>query len=337
MSLFKTLLSHNPHSLLRPRNIAHKSFSLSSIFNATPPRTENRSKSKPKARNPLDIVFKEAVGIQPKPENSGKSDCEEEDNELKRKLRDLEREVRSLRENSSGESDGKGKVLESGSKEKGVYGLFTNRIRSGDKGFEKRRENSMVFKELSGDVKLFVSHLYKEGYMEDANFLTKNGNDLDFSCFDNSFGRGFIKFAAERFGKDNQEIANSIISRLADRADILHFNGGRWLSGSDLKNVAIFGCPSLERKSVFAAKRLRKFFQVQEDTVCSKCVLKQSCKFVNQNVWKTDTKKLILKDVLNVSTLYATEFVPPQLVVPDEMKASIGRLLNDVVKLSRTT
>lgn len=260
------------------------------------------------------------MGIQPKPENSGKSDCEEEDNEVKRKLRDLEREVRSLRENSSGERDGKGegKGLESGSKEKGVYGVFTNRIRSGDKGFEKRRENPMVFKELSGDVKLFMSHLYKEGYMEDANFLTKNGDDLDFSCFDNSFGRGFIKFAAERFSKDNQEIA-------------------KWLSGSDLKNVAIFGCPSLERKSVFAAKRLRKFFQVQEDTVCSKCVLKQSCEFVNQNVWKTNTKKLILKDVLNVITLYATEFVPPQLVVPDEMKASIGRLLNDVVKLSRTT
>lgn len=71
--------------------------------------------------------------------------------------------------------------------------------------------------------------------------------------------------------------------------------------------------------------------------VCSKCVLKQSCKFVNQNVWKTDTKKLILKDVLNVITLYAMEFVPPQLVVPDEMKASVGRLLNGVVKLSQTT
>lgn len=145
------------------------------------------------------------MGIQPTPENSGKSECEEEDNELKRKLRDLEREVRSLRENSSGESDGKGKGLESGTK--GVYGVFTNRIRSGDKGSENRRENPMVFKELSGDVKLFVSHLYKEGYMEDANFLTKNGDDLEFSCFDNSFGRGFIKFAAERFGKDNQEIA----------------------------------------------------------------------------------------------------------------------------------
>lgn len=145
----------------------------------------------------------------------------------------------------------------------------------------------------------------------------------------------------------------------------------RWLSGSDLKKVALFGCPSNARKPVFAAKRLRKFFEVQEDTVsqlsltyspvinsnltliinlktysitffcchqvCSKCVLKQSCKFVNQNVWKNDTKKLVLTDVMNVITLYGLECVPPQLAVPDEIKASVGRLINEVIKLSQTT
>ena len=45
--------------------------------------------------------------------------------------------------------------------------------------------------------------------------------------------------------------------------------------------------------------------------VYGKCVLKQSCKFVNKNVWKVDTKKLILTDVLNVITLYALESVLP--------------------------
>jgi len=41
----------------------------------------------------------------------------------------------------------------------------------------------------------------------------------------------------------------------------------RWLSASDLKKVALFGCPSLTKKNVFAAKRLRKFFEIQENTV----------------------------------------------------------------------
>lgn len=144
------------------------------------------------------------MGICPTPENNGE---DKEDNELKRNLRDLEREVRSLRENSSGENDGKEKGLE-GFKQKGLHGVFTHRVRSGGKGLMGRnREIPMVFRELSGDMKLFVSHLYKEGYMENADFLKKNEDGLDFSCFDNSFGRGFIKFSAEKFAKDNQEIA----------------------------------------------------------------------------------------------------------------------------------
>lgn len=41
----------------------------------------------------------------------------------------------------------------------------------------------------------------------------------------------------------------------------------RWLSGSSLKKVALSGCPCTERKTVFAAKRLRSFFCIQEDVV----------------------------------------------------------------------
>lgn len=41
----------------------------------------------------------------------------------------------------------------------------------------------------------------------------------------------------------------------------------RWLSGSDLKKVALFGCPSIAKKTVFSAKRLRTYFRIQEDNV----------------------------------------------------------------------
>lgn len=41
----------------------------------------------------------------------------------------------------------------------------------------------------------------------------------------------------------------------------------RWLSSKNLKTVALFGCPSLDKTNVFAAKWLRKIFKIQEDTV----------------------------------------------------------------------
>ena len=70
--------------------------------------------------------------------------------------------------------------------------------------------------------------------------------------------------------------------------------------------------------------------------VCCKCVLKPSCKFVNQSVWKGDNKNLNLAVVMRVIILYAFESVPPQLVVPDKIMDSVLRLLKEVLKLSQT-
>ncbi|KAF4386880.1 hypothetical protein F8388_006835 [Cannabis sativa] len=321
MSLFKPLLSRSSYSLLRPRNIAHKSYSPRS-FKKTPSHSVGAEKQSDstKPRKPLDILFKDAVDIYPKQE-SGESEGEEENNKVKRGLRELEKEIKNLRANSDHQSDGKEKVGEESTGKKSLFAVFTNKVRSRESPNDMDKKNPRVVKELSPDMKLFLSHLYKKGYLKEANFLpSKNSddNDLDFCYFDNSYGIDFIKFAAQKYAKDNQEIA-------------------KWLSGSDLKNVVLFGCPSLAKKSIFAAKRLRNFFEVQEDTVCKRCVLKQSCKFVNQNVWNADTKKLILTDVLYVITLYTLETVPPELFVPDDVKASASKLLNEVVKLSQTT
>lgn len=71
--------------------------------------------------------------------------------------------------------------------------------------------------------------------------------------------------------------------------------------------------------------------------VCGKCALNQSCKFVNRKLHKTDTKKLILTDVMIVITQYALESLPPQLHVSDYIKALISRSINEVIKLSQTT
>ncbi|XP_038898284.1 uncharacterized protein LOC120085986 [Benincasa hispida] len=186
----------------------------------------------------------------------------------------------------------------------------------GSKGSEKlTRKDALLRKELSPDMEMFVRHLYREGYFNYANFLPDN--KLVLSNFECRHGRDFIKSAAQRFGRDNQEIA-------------------KWLSGSDLRKVAFFGCPSTAREDVFAAKRLRKFFRIQEDTVCHKCILRQSCKYVNQGVWNGDTKNLNLAAVLQVITQYALEAIPKQLIIPEDMKASLSRLLKEILKLSPT-
>ena len=208
MSLFKSLLSHQSRFVLKRKTTTHKFYSLYALFRRTPsPSIQPENQSEPKPRKPLDILFKEAVEIYPIQE-SPESQGEEEANEVKRNLKDLEKEVRSLRANSNGENNGEEKEFEN-SEQKGIYAVFTNRKKS-IKNMEENRENPMVFKKLSPDMELFVGYLYREGYFKDANFLPRNSNgseSLDFDCFEDSYGRGFIKTASKEFGKDKQEIA----------------------------------------------------------------------------------------------------------------------------------
>ncbi|XVF78948.1 hypothetical protein PTKIN_Ptkin14bG0179500 [Pterospermum kingtungense] len=178
----------------------------------------------------------------------------------------------------------------------------------------RERKDVRVLKGLSPLAETFIRHLQGKGYFNKANFLEVDKPELVY--FDNSYSRTFIKFAAVEFGKDHQEIA-------------------RWLSGNHLKKVVLFGCPSLDKYDIFAAKRLRKFFKIQENTVCNQCVLKNSCKYANKSVWGIGTKSLVLADVMKVTALYAVDFVPPELTVPDEVKESVNQLLEEVIKLSQ--
>lgn len=125
--------------------------------------------------------------------------------------------------------------------------------------------------------------------------------------------RHLVQCAAEKLGQEHQEIA-------------------KWLSGSDLKRVALFGCPSVESKTVFAAKRLRAFFRIEEDVTCRGCRLKTSCKFVNRKV--EGQRKVILADAMRVLTLLSLNSVPRHILFPDDLKISVGRLLKEVVNLS---
>lgn len=167
-------------------------------------------------------------------------------------------------------------------------------------------------KELSPEVVSLVSRLEQGGYLKDANF-SREGSLEPKEIPATLYTRHFLKSAAEKFGQDHQEIA-------------------KWLSGSDLKKIALFGCPSIERKTVFAAKRLRSFFSIQEDVICRGCKLKSSCKFVNQRVGRQE--KLILADVMRILALFALDSVPQQLFIPNDLKFSVSKLLKEVTSLS---
>ncbi|KAL3821268.1 hypothetical protein ACJIZ3_007173 [Penstemon smallii] len=161
-------------------------------------------------------------------------------------------------------------------------------------------------------MRMFTYHLYKKGYLNDAACIPND--TFDFTPFEFSYGREYLKFAAEEFGKDHQEIA-------------------KWLYTSDLKSVARFGCPSLCQKSVYAAKYLRRCFRIEEHKVCQKCILKESCKLANKRYKKVDTK-LYLVNVIRVLFMYALESTPQQLVVPKKVKISVNRVLEKVIHLS---
>lgn len=63
-------------------------------------------------------------------------------------------------------------------------------------------------------------------------------------------------------------------------------------------------------------------------------MLRESCKFVNENVSGCD--KLDLTDVMKVIIPYTLHWVDPQLVVSDEVNKSVNHLLNEFVKLSQS-
>ena len=218
MSRFRALCSHHFHAL--PKTPLHSTTILQRPISTSPQFEDQIPENKTqKGKKPLVDLFKEAVGLREKPE----SESEGEDRELKKRLRELEREVRRLKANAVTESEipkkkkelKKDGVLKEQTKPKtsSLYSLFSNgKNKDGKRGesssLEKKEdeeEEPVVFKDLSEDMLLFVSHLHREGYFKDANFLPRSG--LIYGAFDDGYSRAYIKFAAERFGKDNQEIA----------------------------------------------------------------------------------------------------------------------------------
>ena len=156
-------------------------------------------------KKPLSVVFEEAVGLRPKPETSQTQE-EEEGNELKRKLFELEKKLIELKNTEPVIKKKLKKVVGTvpelqTEKSRNLYTLF--------KGNEEKQEEEhdvvRVYKELPLEMVSFVKLLHKKGYLNKANFIS--GEKLELGSLDEEYSRTFVKFAAERFGKDYQEIA----------------------------------------------------------------------------------------------------------------------------------
>lgn len=205
----KTL--HFTKSLI-PNSVFSRSTSLSSQFQH---QTNEKSKKK-----------KKTVGL-------SKTQIEESENEkqkLIKSLKKLEMELTKHKKDSTDEIKSKPlltifteavglskngqefdiKEIENNDQEsktglKYLSGFFTSSDQRGKARKEvKKVEESVDFKEISRDMEVFANCLYTKGYLKNANFLPNN--EFDASCFVNSYGRDFLKFAAEKFAKDHREI-----------------------------------------------------------------------------------------------------------------------------------
>ncbi|KAL2245499.1 uncharacterized protein LOC105165462 [Sesamum indicum] len=314
-----SLISSNSIEFSFPLSIHQRPFSLAAQF-----AKESDEEKSQKCVKPLSVIFKEAVGLSVRTENGAVEDEDASENaELKQKLRKLEEEMRRLNKKSCeiGETSKlhteKGDLVEQTGAKRSLWELFhhkeTEEVKL-PKRTDYGTEDPMVHKELSSDMQMFTQHLYMEGYLKDATFLPKN--KFDVTHFERSYARDFLKYAAVNFGRDHQEIA-------------------KWLSASDLKRIALFGCPSLGQRSIHAAKHMRAFFEIEEHKVCQTCVLKDSCKHANKKSRKK-LNKLLLAEVTRVLIMYAMESVPQQLVVPEEIRNSVSRLLKEMINLSET-
>ncbi|KAK9688746.1 hypothetical protein RND81_09G008100 [Saponaria officinalis] len=322
MSKVKTLLSLYPHNLVKPfinpnkfvKNHPFHNFysffftthvSNSPFYASKPQKSTKNGNFGSKNKRPLDVIFKESLGLCKKEETLGNFDEEKGKNgEIMKKLWDLEIEIRELKLKSPSIEEKVGNLMgvmgkngENGAfskaKPKNLVALF---------GREVEEEKEVVFKEICEDMKMLLMHLYDCGYFKDVNFLS--GNRFDMSCFYEEYAREYVKFALQRFGNDNKDIS-------------------MWISGSDSKSIALFGCPTVTKGDVFAAKKLRSFFKIKEETVCRKCVLKESCKYANQSSGEGYDTSLRLDSLLRLVRAYSLEEISPRLKLTNDMKACL--------------
>lgn len=314
---------------------------------------------------PVDLVFDEAIGLEKRPENKildfeigdvGDLQRETQVEKPKSNLQFQRGIIKTLRvtvdglESAIKEIKCKIAVLENTEKQmtKNYLGLKKSSSRQSDNNSEESSAETQVFenqesaaksekkkktkkqqwlkKKPSGDSGIsclehpwpewaqFLEHLNNCGYLSKALEIEEGPIDLRDCSMERLIPR--MRFAVQIFAKDHAEIS-------------------KLLSGSDMRKVALFGCPSVEKKDVFAAKRLRSFFSIEQGIACRPCNMKDTCSVPFAKVSKV--KILRVEDVARLLCTFSLNAEKNELSIPDDIKQSVINLLKELVHFSTSS
>lgn len=226
-----------------------------------------------------------------------------------------------LKKSSSGQSDNNS---EKSAAETQVFENQESAAKSEKK--KKTKKQQLLKKKSSGDSGIsclehpwpewvqFLEHLNDCGYLSKALEFEEGPIDLRDCSMERLVPR--MRFAVQIFAKDHAEIS-------------------KLLSGSDMRKVALFGCPSVEKKDVFAAKRLRSFFSIEQGIACRPCNMKDTCSVPFAKVSKV--KILRVEDVARLLCTFSLNAEKNELSIPDDVKQSVINLLKELVHFSTSS
>ncbi|XP_026386775.1 zinc finger protein VAR3, chloroplastic-like [Papaver somniferum] len=126
---------------------------------------------------------------------------------------------------------------------------------------------------------------------------------------------------------DLSQLRYACLSFARDRLDAI-----KSLSREDTEIVVKYGCPSLDRKVVNAAKRLRAFVGLDEEDVCSGCNLRGSCDRANMKQEDSEASAHTA-DVMRMLLMYALDPLVHSSEKPngrEYVEASARRLLSEL-------
>lgn len=153
--------------------------------------------------------------------------------------------------------------------------------------------------------------------------LSKNGY---FGGIGNTFRReGFES-------KDVNWVRKACLNFARDKVDLIWY-----FSRKDIWVVAGFGCPVVDRKVVNSGKRLRAHLGIDENNVCSSCLLRGNCERAYAKACKSDGGYTV--DVMRLLLTYGldhvTGIVENKACLNERVTESVRRLLREMVECSK--
>ncbi|KAH9616905.1 hypothetical protein KSS87_002888 [Heliosperma pusillum] len=134
--------------------------------------------------------------------------------------------------------------------------------------------------------------------------------------------------------REHKLLKDPCLSFARDRYDVF-----KSLSKDDIQSVVEIGCPTLVRKVVNSAKRLREYVGLEEKNVCDVCNLRGSCDraFLKPN----DSSLVQTVDIMRLLMFYALDpMVISEAVRPtsnEQAESSARRLLSMLMDLSEAS